>query len=238
MPAEPSAIVHKARDFEHLKEEAENALTQLMAEFWHTENPDRRSAILEEIEASHYGEELLAFVAKLLGLKDESLRLRAVDLLAGNTAAAILPILEGALADPSEAVRMNAVAAVAQVRDDAVVGYLGKVFEDGSENVRLAGLDVLENQTQDRKLKVLGRALQATHSDVQTAAIGTLQLESTAQSVEVLFDALDAADPEVRHEAQFSIDFLVDREFSSADEARTWWIENKDKFDRDLVLKE
>lgn len=238
MPAEPPAIVHRARDFATLTEEGKNALTQLMAEFWQTEDPDRRSAILEEIEASRYGEELLAFVAKLLGLKDESTRLRAVELLAGNTAAAILPILDRALADPSEAVRMSAVAAVAQVRDDAVVGYLGKVFEDASENVRLAGLDVLESQTQDRKLKVLGRALQATHSDVQTAAIGALQLESTPQSVEVLFDALDASDREVRQEAQFSIDFLVDREFSSAAEARTWWKENKEKFDRDLVLKE
>lgn len=238
VPAGFTVPTHQPRDFNALSDEEKAALQRLVEEFWRSGEPDRRAEILDEIEASFYSEEILAFVEKILGLEDESLRQRAVALLAGNTAASILPVLAKALADSSSAVRIDAVGAVAQVRHDAVVEFLGKAFADREAAVRHAGFDVLEDQTQNRKLKVLGRALQAPHADVQTAAIGQLQVESTRASVEVLFDALDAGDPEVRADARFAIDFLVNQEFSSAAEARAWWTSNKSKFGEDLVPSE
>lgn len=238
VPAGFPAHAHQAREFDALSEEGRQTFARLVDEFWRNESPERRGAILDELVASYYGEELLGFAAKVLELTDEGLRLRAIEMLSGNTSAAIIPVLEKVLTDPSEAVRLEAVAAVAQVRDDAVVSFLGKAFEDASEAVRAAGFGLLEDQTEARKLKVLGRALQAAHADVQTAAIDALQLESTAQSVEVLFGGLDSADPQVRREAQFSIDFLIDHEFASSTEARAWWKENKGKFEQDLTPKE
>jgi len=229
---------NRVREFGTLSDEARGKLVKLQAEFWSGDDQGRRLEILDEIERSCYAEEVLGFLEKVLSLGDESLRLRAIELLAGNTSAAIIPALEKVLQDSSEQVRLNAPLAAAQVRDDAVVNYFGKVFEDDSDNVRLNALNAVEDQTEDRKIKVFDRALDATHSDVQSAAIDALQLESTPRSVEALFKALDASDPEVSNSARFSINFLLDHEFSTAAEARAWWDENKSKFDQNLVPEE
>jgi HEAT repeats len=228
----------EAREFDVLSDEQRAGFGRLRDEFFQTQDRDRRLEILDEIAASFYGEEVIALAGRVFALGDEALNLRMVEMLAGNTSAAIIPLLETVLRDPSEQVRTSAVLAVGQVRDDSVVGYLAKVFEDESADVRLTGLNVLEEQTENRRLKVLDRALEATHPDVQSAAITALQVESTPKSVEVLFNALGAADPEVREEARFSIDFMLDKEFATADEARAWWKENKNKFDQDLAPTE
>lgn len=237
LPGFPS-LVHEAREFSALSDQARKDFEVLQRQFWDDASSDRRLEIIDEVEASCYGEQLLAFAEKLMAMEDESLRVRAVELLAGNTTSEIIPILEKALRDPSDEVRSAAVAAVGQVRDDAVVGFLGKAFEDENPNIRLSGLNVIDAQTEERKLKIFARALEATAVDVQTAAVGALEVESTPRSVEVMFTGLDAADPSVRNEARFSIDFLLDHEFSTAAEARAWWSENKHKFNHDLTPKE
>ncbi len=227
-----------AREFSVLSDADNTALKRLTDEFWSTAAQARRVEILEEIESSFYGAAVLPLVANVIALRDETLSMRALEMLAGNVSAAILPVLDSALNDQSEEVRWAAINAVTQVRDEAVVEFLVRGFEDSSADVRLAGLNVIDEQTMERKLRILARALQATHADVQMGAIDALQVEMTPRSVEVMFAALDATDPKVRELARFSIDFMVDREFSTAAEARAWWAENKRKFDSDLTLKQ
>ena len=234
----PSPGQAVARDFHVLSEEEIARLTRLEEEFWKTADLERRRQILEEVGDSLYGGETLAFLSRVLDLGDEDLSAQAVEMLSGNTAADILPVLEKALRSKSEGVRASAAVAVGQVRDDRVVPFLGKVFDDPAVNVRHSGLNVLDAQPVERKLKILGRALEAAFADVQTVAIGLLEAESTPQGLEVLFQGLDAPDPAVRREAQFSIDFLIDQEFRSSAEARGWWQQNRTKFDKDLTRKE
>jgi hypothetical protein len=237
-PAGFPSAPHKAREFVNLSDEEKKALDRLEEEFWQTKDESRRLEILDQIEASYYGREVLTLAEKILALGDETLGRQAVGLLAGNDSPDIIPILEKTLGDASETIRSDAATAAGQVRDDAVVGFLGKVFEDSSSDVALAGLRTIGDQTQTRKLKILARALQSTYSDVQTSAISDLQLESTPRSVEVLFSALDSPDPEVRDQARFSLDFMLDHEFQSAAAAQAWWETNKGRFDNDLVPKE
>lgn len=225
-----------AREFRELTPEERAALEQLIEEF--RQNPERRAEILEEIEASYYGAEVLPLIREIFGLGDEDLNLQAVEILAGNTSPEVLPVLEEALKQPSEDVQLSAVYASSQVRDEALVQFLSRAFENESEAVRLTGLDVLENQTANNRFKVYDAAMGSSHSDVQMAAIGALEMESSPDSIEIAIKGMESSDPEVRAEAQFSLEFQLDQTFQSAAQAREWWAKNRSKFDQDLIPKE
>lgn len=224
-----------AWDFTTLSPEDRVELEQLLQAFHQTDDKDRRLDLLERIGEAFPGRELAAFAREVLALGDPDLSLAAVEMLSGNTSADILPALDDALASPSEEVRQAAAAAAGHVTNPKVVDFFGKVFDDPAEDVRLTGMSSLDEQRPAQRLNILDRALKSRHGDVQEMAIGDLQVESTRRSLEILFQALDSAVPEVREEARFVVEFLIEQEFSNASEARAWWSQNRQRFDNDLV---
>jgi hypothetical protein len=221
--------------FETLSEADRMELGRLIAAFRKCQNNECRFELMERIGNSYSGRELVAFAQEVLKFGDPELSLAAVEMLSGNSSVETLPVLEDALASPSVSVRQAAAAAAGHIGSPEVVEFFGKVFADPSEEVRLTGMLSLDEQRPVQRLNILDRALKSPYPDVQVAGIGDLQVDSSRRSVEVMFQALDSALPEVKEEARFVIDFLIDKEFSNAAEARAWWSQNRQRFDNDLV---
>ncbi len=226
----------EARDFTELDEAQEAALQSLIEQY--RGDKEGRSEVLDRIDSDFYGVEILPFLEEVINGDDEELSGQAIDMLAGNTSAQIIPVLEPALGSPVTENRLAAVRAVGQVRDDALVDFLGKVFENDDPDVRVSGFDALQDQPKERKLDIYDRALESSSDEVGVGAVGLLELESGRRSVDLLIEALDAPNPNVRDEAAFSLEFQFDRRFSDSGEARTWWSANRDRYDEDLMLKE
>lgn len=227
----------EAREFITLDAEGKKALTALMDEF-RVSNEDRQFEILDEIETSYYANEVLGLVEWILDSSGEDLKLRAIELLAGNTSPNIIALMERGLSDKSESIRQEAAVAVSHIRGPEVVEFLGKAFEDSSQNVRLGALDAVEYQTSANKLKIYGKALASSHTDVATASLGEMEVEASYAEVDVIIGGLDSSNQEVVEETRYALEFMFDVEFKNSAEARTWWQGNRDRYDADLVEKD
>lgn len=235
LTALPSSVplAREAWEFTQLSDEQKADFERLLEEF--RRDPARRHEIVERISDTFRGVDQVAFAREVLALGDAELSLTVVEMLSGNTSSSILPALHDALKSPDEHVRLAAAAAAAHVTHPDAVDFFAQVFNDSSENVRITGLHAIDEQRPVQRLNILDHALRSPHGDVQIGAIVDLQVESSQKSLEVMFQALDSPISDVREEAQFVIDFMIDQEFPSAAAARAWWKENRAKFDNDLV---
>jgi hypothetical protein len=57
------------------------------------------------------------------------------------------------------------------------------------------------------------------------------------RAVDILIEALQDKDAKFCKEVTSAISTLIDMEFTSYEEAKTWWEKNKNKYDEDLSLK-
>jgi len=65
-----------------------------------------------------------------------------------------------------------------------------------------------------------------------------LEDRSDHSAVDILIEGLKDNDPDFREEVNASLDFLIDKEFKTYQEAQAWWNANKDNYDEDLFPKE
>lgn len=228
----------EARDFRSLSADQSKALEALARELRQTSDEGRKLEILEELEVSYYSEALLPLLREILAdpgaTFSEEFRFRAIEMLSGNTSPAILSALSLAMNDNSEALREEAVVAAGQLRGPEVVEFLGRGLNDPNPQVRLATLDTTEFQTSGNQQKILEMALGSDHSDIAVAGIALLEVQSNHAAVETLIRGLEAPNPDVVEEVRFALDFMLGIEFQNASQARTWWRENRGKFDPDL----
>jgi HEAT repeat protein len=194
-------------------------------------------SILEQLESGFELREVMPYLQQLLRTTDSEKAEWILDWISGRTSADILPALESCLGNPDEAVRLAAVNAASHVTSSSLAGFMEKAFRDQSERVRLTFFTDYEHQSEATLLRVWEKALVSPHHDVRDAGIGELELQSNHRSVEVLFSALDSPYPETRQEAQEALDFMLDRTFSNATEARQWWEQNRKRYSADLVLE-
>jgi HEAT repeat protein len=57
------------------------------------------------------------------------------------------------------------------------------------------------------------------------------------RAVDILIEALRDEDAEFREKVSSAISMLLDKEFESYKEAKTWWEKNRDRYDEDLSLR-
>ncbi|WP_193211989.1 HEAT repeat domain-containing protein [Luteolibacter marinus] len=226
------------RDFARLTEEGEKELQSLIQEFRQAPGDQARLVALDRIDAGFYGREWLELAREILagegGNYSAEVRARAVEMLAGNTSAAILPLLELARKDAGEAERIQIVMAAARVRDRKVVDFIAGAFDDSSANVRFSGLDAADLLSADHKGRLFARAMLGRHSDVALAGLAELEVDASLASMPLILQGLSAPLPEVREETLSTLGFLLDEDFSDPEQAKSWWKENERHFDRDL----
>jgi len=231
-----SILELETSDTERLSSKESAELAELMIKL--RSNSAQIDEIMDQVSGSFSLSAQAAFAREILRLGNPDLSLRAVELLSGQSSSLILPVLQDALHSSEESVRTAAAAAAGHITHPEVVDLFSQIFDDPSETVRLTGTLALDEQHPAQRLSILDRALQARHGDVQLSAVNDLQTSSSRTALEILFQALDSSVTEVRDEARFAIDFLVEKEFQSAAEARQWWKENRGRFDNDLAPQE
>ena len=163
------------------------------------------------------------------------MRARAVELLAGNTSPEVLNLLYAAASDREPSVRAEAYYAAGNIRDPRLVAFLENGFRDESGEVRWAAMAVAESSPERSRLEAYHRALSAPYTDVALAASDGLEMEGSHRGLEILFSALDSPNQEVREQAQWSVEWMIDQPFGDSAEARAWWAANRKFYDEDLV---
>ena len=111
---------------------------------------------------------------------------------------------------------------------------LAIALDDKSEDVRSAALEIADDHEGDIQLSVLRHAVSSPHYDVRSEAISLLEFRGDHSVVDIIIEGLLDSNAEFREEVNSALDLLIDREFKNHETARTWWDQNKDKYDEDL----
>lgn len=225
-----------AREFRRLSASDREVLDGLIREFDDAADVAGKLEILERIDAGPYGAAFLGLAGKVLSDRSAAseLRLRVLEMLAGNTSPEILPVLELVRASEEEEERRQAVLAAARVRSGATGDFIGRFLADPGKNVRFAALEAAMMQPRESRDELLVRAMHGRHEDVGLAGLAELELEASPAAVDQLLRGLDSPTAAVRDEVLRSAGFLLDEEFTDAQTARAWWSAHRGRFDKDL----
>jgi hypothetical protein len=170
--------------------------------------------------------------------KDANVALAGIELLQGYENPQILPAVTQAMTNPDEDVRRTAVNLLLDVNDPRTGKLLSNALSDESEDIRSIALDEIKYKEKDVQFEVLKTAISSPYSDVKDDSIFMLQYVGGPQAVDVLIEALRDKNAEFREEASSALSTLIDKEFTSYQEAKSWWKKNKKKYDEDLTLIE
>src|SRR4030042_4926857 len=88
------------------------------------------------------------------------------------------------------------------------------------------------------QLEVLAKGIISTHDDVKSTSVWLLQERSDHKAMDIIIEGLKDPNPTFREEINETLNFLINREFGSYDEAKIWWEQNKNKYDEDLFEKD
>lgn len=235
---DPAGALADARGFAPLDDAQKMQFAEELAAFRATTDLEQRVEILDRIESLCYGEAIVPLLVELVSpAQPPDLRSKAIDLVAGNTSAAILPVLDAALHDPDPLFQARAVLAANHVPGPALVDFLGRVFAHPDANTRLAGLECFDEQPVETRIAALQLALRSAQQDLQLGAVEKLTGLSSHQSVEALIPLLAVLDERVRGQAGAALHFLVGEEFTGVAEALAWWKKNRARFDKELNEK-
>lgn len=225
-----------AREFRPLSASDRDDLDRLIREFDDAADVAGELEILGRIESGPYGAAFLGLARKVLSDPSAGgeVRLRVVEMLAGNTSPEILPVLELVRASEVEEERRQAVLAAARVRSRATGDFIAGFLGDPGKNVRFAALETAMTQPRESRDELLVRAMHGKHEDVGLAGLAELELEASPSAVDHLLRGADSPNEAVRDEVLRSAGFLLDEEFPDANTARAWWSAHRGKFDKDL----
>ncbi len=136
--------------------------------------------------------------------------------------------------DDCEDIRLAAVNLISQAEITGAEEILAKAREDKSEKVRNAAFDGLDCQDDASKSIVLEKAVKSPFKDVRENVVFALTTNSNRKGVDILIEGMMTDDSDFKEEIQDTLEFLLNRKFATSDEARTWWDENKERYDNDL----
>jgi hypothetical protein len=139
-----------------------------------------------------------------------------------------------ALDDPNPRVRQAALERLESVDHPAVNPVLSKAINDTDEDVRDTAMDVISEIDSPNILDTLAEALTYGDADVRDRALDFLENISDLRTIDILIEkGLTNDNAEIEESALAILDGLTDQEFSSYQEARQWWDQNRETFQFD-----
>lgn len=212
----------------------------LLNEFNRTSSSERKIELLGSLSdmAINQDSRVIGIVQTAAADKDANVALAAIELLQGYENPEVLPAVTKAMAHSDEEVRKTAVDILLDIDDPQIGKMLSDALSDESEDIRSTALDIIKYKDNEVQYKVLETAISSPYSDVKEESIFMLQYTGGPQAVDILIEALRDKNAEFREEASSAISTLIDKEFGSYQEAKSWWGKNKNKYDEDLSLIE
>ncbi len=177
-------------------------------------------------------------IQTLLASPDPRNEMLALDLLHDFDDETALPFLRLALASANPQVRATAIEFAASLHNDR---ERGKILEQGIIDrepfVGHTVLDQVESLPSAERSALFAMALDRAPAEIGSAVLGLLEVESTHPSVDLMIAGLESRVEATRQGAAGTLEFLFERNFANATEARQWWETHQGNYDRDLVEK-
>jgi hypothetical protein len=168
---------------------------------------------------------------------DGNVALAGIELVQGSNRPEVLPVVAKAMLHPDEEVRRMAVGLLSDIDVPQTGDLLIAALSDESKDVRDAALEIAGDKDEKVKFKVLEKGISCSYGDTKEDSVAMLESAGGHRAVDILIEALQDKDAKFCKEVTSAISTLIDMEFTSYEEAKTWWEKNKNKYDEDLSLK-
>ncbi len=258
--AEVLAVMEKEELSNEKNEELKKAVSKLIdvneqSEKYHQEKAKTQD-LIAKFESATSSQEKLDFIESLSELSSEQdlsvigvvqralddpdleVARAAIELLENYNTPEILPAVERALSIVDDQIRTDALMSLSGIDNAEVCELLIQALGDNSKNVRATALKVASEHSDRIELGVLEKGIVSSYVDVKYASAWLLQDRSDHSGIEILFGGLKDTNPEFREEVNETLNFLINQEFETYDEAITWWGENKNNYDNELFEKD
>ena len=229
--AESSVLAGKAAS-----EVGEQAVNDILDKYSKAKNSDEKAVILYELSLNP-NSKMPELVCTALEDPSDDVRIAAAQLLDNFNDNAIIPAISKALGDKNEEVRLLAIQALGDAGSPETAKLLAKGVSDDSEDVRNAVFSAVARMDNSTKEAVLGEAVRSKYQDVKEKVVELAVEIPSHNTVELLLGVLNDGDTGLKKEIFTVMTVFFSEEFKTCDEARRWWVKNKDRFDDDLVEK-
>ncbi|MCX6986034.1 MAG: HEAT repeat domain-containing protein [Lentisphaerae bacterium] len=218
------------------KTQTDQEVGNALKKYASTDDPDEKIVILNNL-ALVSNKKILDLVYKALDDPSDDVRIAAAMLFEDFGDNAIIPAVSKALNDKDEEVRLIAMNALGDVDSPETLELLRKGIGDDSEVVRDAVFSVLSDKDSATKEAILGEAIRSKFRDVKEK-VQDLAIETPShKTMEMLIEALQDGDEGFRADIFSTITVFFSEEFKTYEEAKNWWIKNKDRYDDELFEK-
>jgi hypothetical protein len=220
--------------------EVQIAVDAVLNEFNRTSSGERRIEILKSLPdmAVDRDSRVIGMVQTAVADKNADVALAGIELLQGCEGPKVLPVVTKAMAHPNEEVRQTAVNILLDINDPQTGNLLATALSDESEIIRNAALDITRYKDEQIRFKVLETAISCPFSDIKEKSVFMLANNGGRHAVDILIEALRDEDAELREKVGSAIGMLIDEEFESYQEAKSWWEKNRNRYSEDLSLIE
>jgi len=212
----------------------------LRNEFNKASGSERKIELLKSLPDRAFDRDpcIIGIVQTAVAEQDANVALAAIELLQGYESPEVLPAVVDAMAHPNEEVRRTAVNILLDVNDPQAGDLLVAALSDESEDIRDAALDITRHKDEQIRFRVLETGISCPYGDTKEKSVFMLEYLRGRRAVDILIEALQDKDAEFSEKVGSAISMLIDKEFESYEEAKTWWEKNKDKYNEDLSLIE
>lgn len=149
-----------------------------------------------------------------------------------------LSLIEKALHSRDEQTRLIALSPLEQIADPKAAQLACLALSDPSPEVRSQALEVIRGQQEDIQILSLSQAMGSVSDEVKSDVLSLLELRGDKPAVEVILVGLKDPNSEFQEEVKRVLQFLLDQEFTSYNEAMRWWRANRDRYDENLFEKQ
>lgn len=213
---------------------------ELIAKFESAASSQEKLDFIESLSELSTQQDLsvIGVISKALEDPDLEVGRAAIELLDNYNTPEILPVVEQALNVADDEIRIDALTSLSDIDNSEVCELLVQGIEDNSKDVRSTALKTASEHSDRIQLGVLENGIVSSHDDVKYASTWLLQERSDHKGLEILLEGLKDTDPQFREEVNETLNFLINHEFETYDEAVKWWNENEDNYDDELFEKE
>ena len=176
-------------------------------------------------------------VSTYLPSENQEVRQAALAVLAGSGPMGLAKAWDAVRSGKDPEAKLIVMRMAAEKDGEGLAALLKEGLESDHPQLRYEAVELVEplqGKNEAVRREVLQASVKSPHSDVALAALEQLTEDPRKADLVILFDGLSHPDEEVSSSARGTIDFLIDHEFQTAEEARAWWQENGKSFDDEL----
>jgi hypothetical protein len=180
---------------------------------------------------------ILDLAFKILESPDADIRAQGLMLVDGITDEKVVSLLEKGFQDADLDVRQLAMETALILKSPKVENLVVKGLGDNDQTIRQTAFQLGLNQEGEMAERTLVSSIQSPHQDLGMAGLTMAENQLSKGLVPTVFGALSHPSAEVRENAKDMLFFFFHRDFSSPAQAESWWRENQQHYDDQMVYE-